>query len=125
MAIYCMLYDFIIPISNIDKIYDGGFNKFKLDHAPNFGKRYWHDAFLFRDGAMNPYDIDSIGERWENLGLIGLTEVDGQTKFNDFCVIESMFSGLTYPCDWIVFDRKTKSAYLRGKPKGKIIGPNV
>lgn len=122
MAIYCEFIDFIIPISKIDKVYKGGFTKYKADNIKFFVGRMWHDEFLFRDGAMSPGDIQFLVEEWEKLGLKGIVEVDGRKKWQDFCVVESIFGGPTLPCDWIEFDSATRSVYYKGYPKGVVVG---
>lgn len=113
MSIACEFIDLIIPISNIDKVYKGGFNQFKEDHIELFGGRYRHDDFLFRDGAMNSIDIQLSIEKWEKLGLVGIVEIEGQKKWKDFCVVERMFGGLTLQCDWIEFDLEYKLVRYR------------
>ncbi|MCX6244867.1 MAG: hypothetical protein NTU98_09200 [Bacteroidetes bacterium] len=123
MAIFCEFIDLIIPISNIDKVYEGGFEKYKSDFIRFFGKTEWHDEFLLRTGAMSPADIQYLVESWEARGLTGVTSADGQKKWKDFCVVESMFGGPTLPCDWIEFDRETRSVHYKGHPEGEIAGP--
>ena len=109
MAIKCEFIDFIIPISNIDRVYQGGFEKFKTDHIEDFGSRLRHDELLFRDGAMNPMDIQFLVDHWEKLGLQGVIQSGGKKKWKDFCVVESLRGGPTLPCDWITFDSETRS----------------
>ena len=124
MAIRCEFIDFIIPIDKIDLVYTGGFKKFKDDHIQGFSGRLYHDDFLFRDGAMNPIDIDGLVNEWEALGLKGIKEIDGQEQWLDFCVVEGMYGGPTLPCDWLEYDNEKNCVYLKGKPKGKLIGSN-
>ena len=124
MAVKCEFIDFIIPISNIDKVYEGGFKKFKSDNIGYFGKRFWNDEFLFRDGAMSPIDMKLIAKEWEDLGLKGVIEVNGEKKWKDFCVFEMLSGGATLPCDWIEFDEESRSVYYKGKPKGVAVGPD-
>jgi hypothetical protein len=122
MALYCIFINIIIPIPNIDRIYEGGFEKFKVDVIEKFGGKYYYDEYLFHDGAMNPGEIEHIIEKWEKLGLIVTEEVDGEEKFKDLCVVEG---GPTLPCDWLEFDPETNSVWLKGKPKGEIVGPKL
>ncbi len=124
MAVYCEFIDFIIPIAKIDSVYPGGFAKFKKDNLVNFSGRMWHDEFLFRDGAMNPLDIESLIENWEKLGLKATIDIDGQKQWLDFCVVEGMFGGTTLPCQWLEYDSIDNCVYLKEKPKGLIVGPN-
>lgn len=123
MAIQCEFIDLIIPISNIDKVYPGGFNKYKADHVQGFSGRLWHDDYLFRDGAMEPMSIGSLCQEWERMGLQGAVEINGRMQWKDFCVVEGLFGGPTLPCDWIEFDNRTMSVFYKGQPSGEISGP--
>jgi len=109
MAILCEFIDLIIPISNINKVYPGGFEKFKSDNIDGFDGRYQYDEFLFRDGAMNSIDIKFLVDQWEKLGLQGIAKSTGKQIWKDFCVVESMFGGPTLPCEWINFDPETRT----------------
>jgi hypothetical protein len=124
MAIRLEFIDFIIPIEKIDLVYPGGFSKLKEDFLMdgNVTERFWHDKYLFRDGAMNAIDIERLVEEWENLGLEGIVEINGQKQWKDFCVVEGMFGGPTLPCDWLVYDGDNNCVYLKNKPKGELIG---
>jgi hypothetical protein len=121
MAIYCEYINLIIPISKIDSVYIGGFTKFKEDNAIGFNMGVlWHDDFLFREGAMNLSSLEFRIKKWESLGLIGLSNLNGKQKWIDFCVFESMFDGDDTNCDWLSYDSKTRCAYMKDKPFGKI-----
>jgi hypothetical protein len=122
MAIKCEFIDFIIPIANIDRVYEGGFEKYKSDKAILFNGHCWNDEFLFRDGAMNWLDIQFLIEKWEKLGLKGTVKTTGQMKWKDFCVVESLRGGPSLPCDWLGFDPETRSAFYKDRPEGEIIG---
>ncbi len=74
----------IIPIENIDKVYPGGFKKIREDNLGDFSKRLWNDDFLFRDGAMSPMDIEFMIKKWEDLGLVGVIEKEGQKQWKDY-----------------------------------------
>ena len=71
---------------------------------------------------MNPYDIEDLVEFWENIGLVGIREVNGVNQWLDFCVVEGLFGGPTAPCEWLTFDQNEKCVYLKGSEKGKIVG---
>lgn len=121
MAIYCEFINLIIPISKIESVYKGGFTKFKEDNAVGFNIGVlWHDDYLFRDGAMNLSSLNSRINKWESLGLKGLSVVNGEQKWIDFCVFEGMFDGDNINCDWLLYDSKTRCAYMKDKPFGKI-----
>ena len=109
MSIKCDCIDFIIPIININKVYPGGFEKYKSDNIEAFDWRYSHDKFLFRNGAMNRIDIELIKEEWEKLGLKGKFRNGSIEKWKDYCIFESMFGDPIPPCDWLIFDSVTKT----------------
>lgn len=128
MAVMCEFIDFIVPIKNIDRVWDGGFKGFKEEFKEMFEGRYWHDKYLFRDGAMNPIDIRERVTWWEGYGLEGIVEVKGEKRWKDFCVVEGMGNGATLPCDWLGFECRYTPFYscfvwYKGFPKGKVIGP--
>ena len=123
MAIYLEFIDLIIPISNIDKVYAGGFAQFKQDNIKSFGLKMWHDDFLYRDGAMGALDMQFLCEKWEAIGLKGMIEIEGQRKWVEFCVFEGLFGGATLTCDWLEYDRKSNIVYLKGQAPGEIKGP--
>lgn len=121
MAIYCEFINLIIPISNIESVYTGGFIKFKEDNATGFNIGVlWHDDYLFREGAMNFSSLELRIKKWESLGLKGFSNVNGEQKWIDFCVFEGMFDGDNINCDWLLYDSKTRCAYMKDKPFGKI-----
>lgn len=121
MAVALEFIDFIIPISVIKEKYPGGWEQCLKDHQNALGARVWYDEHLFRDGAMNPRDIQVLVEEWIDLGFEPFTEIDGQKHWKDCCVVEHMFGGPTLPCDWIGFDPKG-FAYLKGETPGDIAG---
>ncbi len=118
MAVRCEFINLIIPISNIDKVYPGGFKKFKQDNSRGFSLVLWNDDFLFRDGAMNFMDIEDKVKKWENLGLIGVAEENGEKYWQDFCI--SGVFGPTLKCDWI--EVEGGCAFMKGTEKGEVIG---
>ena len=58
---------------------------------------------------MNAFDMQCLIEKWEQFGLKGIIETDGQKKWKDFCVVQNLLGGPTLPCDWIEFDPETRS----------------
>ena len=123
MSITTEFIDFIVPIEVIRKKYPGGWEQCLKDHARLIDGRVWFDGHLFRDGAMNPMDIESLVERWESMGFVGIIEKDGKKYWQDMCVCEGVFGGATLKCDWLEFDRETRAAYLKGTDIGEMIGP--
>ena len=122
MAVRCEFIDIIVPISNIDRAYPGGFAAFRRDNARLFGGRLWHDKHLLRDGAMSPADAQEAVQFWESRGLQPSWNQNGKTVWKDLCVVEHTFGGPTLPCDWIVFDANRQCVYLKGDSPDPVIG---
>lgn len=122
MAIHCEFIDLVIPIENIDKVYPGGFKKYKEENINGFYGKLWHDEFLFRDGAMGPDDMHYLVQKWEERGLVGVVEREGIKEWKDLCVLEGLFGGPTLKCDWLEYDHVDRCVYMKGKPKGEIVG---
>lgn len=122
MAVRLEFINLIVPIKIIEKHCENGFKGFLEDVKEMIGGKIWYDEHLFRDGAMNPMDIESLVDFWTNKGLTPYEEKDGQKCWKDMCAVEGMFGGPTLPCNWIVFDRENNCVHLKGHEKGKIIG---
>jgi hypothetical protein len=118
MAITTEFIDFIVPIKTIRDKYPGGWEQCLKDHEGLIGGRVWYDEHLFRDGAMNPMDIESLVERWEAMGFEGIVIENNRKFWKDICVFE--MGGATLQCDWIDFDRETRTAFLIGTQLGEI-----
>lgn len=101
MAIHTEFIDFIVPIETIRRKYPGGWEQCLQDHAPLLGGRVWHDDYLFRDGAMNPLDMQRLVAEWESLGFTSTAVLAGKKHWIDFCV-HDMLGGVTLGCNWIV-----------------------
>jgi hypothetical protein len=101
MSIKTEFINFIVPIATIRAKYPGGWERCILDHTALLQGRCWHDDYLFRNGAMNPMDMKSLVEHWQEMGFAVTKEVNGQTKWADFCVYEGLF-GSAYECEWLV-----------------------
>jgi hypothetical protein len=124
MAIQLEFIDLIVPIATIKAKYPGGWEQCLKDHELSIGSCVWYDDYLFRDGAMNPMDIEALLDQWESLGFIlHVTNEKGEpTQWLDVCVYESFFGGATLDCDWIEYDRVSGGAYLTGTEPGKLVG---
>ena len=120
MAIALEFIDFIVLRRAIEEKYPGGWEKCLADHKGLIGGRIWYDDHLFRDGAMNPRDIEALVATWEDIGLEPFTKVDGNKAWKDFCVVEGMFGGPTLPCDWIEISQDGYSAHLKGADQDEI-----
>jgi hypothetical protein len=121
MAIYCEFINLIIPITNVDLVYPGGYTKYKEDCAIGFSIGVlWHDDFLFRDGSMSMMGLDNRIKKWENLGLKGLSDFNGKKKWVDFCLFEGMLGDTNLSCDWLSYDLNSKCVFMKDKPFGEI-----
>ncbi len=122
MAIQMEFIDVVVPISVIEQKYVGGLKKCLEDHKALIGERVWYDQHLFRDGAMNAEDAESIVRQWKKIGFDVCEEQDGKpSKWKDVCVHE-MIWGTTLECDWLARDLKTRSLYLKGTEKCEVVG---
>lgn len=124
MAVALEFIDFIVPISLIQKKYPGGWAQCQKDHASFIGKRVWFDQYLFRDGAMNPCDMEDIIQKWQAYGFRPLKDQHGQLVWNECCIVESLLGGPTLPCAWLALTEDGKSAYLQGTRPGVLVGPD-
>jgi len=123
MAIVTEYLDFIVPIKVIEQKYPGGWAQCLEDHKNLVGGRVWYDEYLFRDGAMNPMDIESLVNDWTDLGFTCMVDKDGEKIWQDVCVFEGMFGGATLPCEWIDYDSQKRIAFLKGTEPGEVSGP--
>lgn len=124
MAIMTEFINFIVPKKIIEKKYPGGWSQCLKDHAELIGGRVWYDDYLFHDGAMNPMDMKSLVEKWEQMGFTLFVEKDGKRYWEDVCVYEGMLGGATMLCEWLEEDRKSRTVSLRGVPKCDLAGPD-
>lgn len=130
MAVCIICMDLVIKIEVIEKKYPGGFSKFLEDQEDR--EYQWHDNFLFHDGSkwMDADRIHGIVDYWESLGFIGFQEDQGRMRWNDFCFIDYYFIFPDYVdknnladevnCDWLVIDRESGIAYLKGTDPGVV-----
>lgn len=122
MSIQLEFIDFIVPRALIEEKYPGGWLQCLKDHADLIGGRVWYDDDLFRDGAMNPMDIEHLVKEWQKMGFNTHDEdTEGNPiKWIDICV-SSMLTGPTLECDWLAFDRTVCGYYLEGTDPGNLI----
>lgn len=118
MAIALECYSLIVPVTVIERKYPGGWRQCLHDHGladdiPECGA-CWHDGQLFRDGAMNPFDLHMLIERWKKLGFRETRRKQGRKISADFC-IHAMFSPApVHPCEWIDINADTGMASFAG-----------
>jgi len=120
MAVALEFINLLIPIENINKVYPGGFEKFKKDHNESIGRRLWYDKYLLRDGAMSPMDMKLLVDEWEKLGLKVTDNENDDVKWRDICVVDTL-SGTTLKCDWIEFNHVENAVFKKGTDPGEII----
>ena len=101
----------VIKRSSLDRVYPGGASVFIQNHEPFDGRVNAYDDHFVKFGAMGPEDIHAIAEDMESLGLIGITEQNGEQVWTDYCVIDELM-GPTLQCDWIKYDRKSRAVKL-------------
>lgn len=124
MAIATTMLSVIIPIKNIERCRGiGGFKGILKIQKDWTGKKVLYDEYLYKDGAMSSGDIEDIVEFWKKQGLTPTETKDGKTYWKDLCVVD-MLGGATMPCDWLEFDYKTFTVWLKGKPKGETVIPD-
>ena len=68
MAIQCEFLSVIIPITNVDRVYPGGFDRYK-EHREGGSVRAVHDEHLVWTGFMSPGDAESEVRRWRRMGF--------------------------------------------------------
>ena len=92
-------------------------------------KTWWGQHFLnalegFTDSSRlsrgRSYSSDNRIKKWENLGLKGLSDFNGEKKWVDFCLFESMLGGSNLSCDWLSYDLNSKCVFIKDKPFGEI-----
>ena len=121
MSVQQEFIDLFIPITTIEAKFPGGWRGFIQKH-PEVYASGWHDWHLFRQGAINPHQIDSLVHWWREQGFIPYRPTQGKPKrWVDLCV--SSWGRPTLPCSWIAFDEQTEGAYLKGTEPGERIGP--
>jgi len=124
MSIQLEFIDFIVPRAVIEEKYPGGWVQCLKDHERLIGGRVWYDEHLFRDGAMNPMDIEALVNEWQRLGFNTHKEnEDGMPiEWLDVCVCEGLLGGPTLKCDWLDVDLDNRTASLKGSYQGKNVG---
>lgn len=123
MTIQLEFIDFIVPRAVIEEKYPGGWIQCLKDHENLIGGSVWYDEYLFRDGAMNPMDIEGLVNKWQRLGFSTHKEnEDGMPiEWLDVCVCEGLLGGPTLKCNWIDVDVDTQTARLKGYYLDKVV----
>jgi len=121
VAIALEFIDVVVPIARIRESYPGGWEQCLLDYSELLGRRVWYDRHLFRDGAMSPPQAQTLVEGWAVLGFEPTGTRHGELFWKDLCVLDWYQSGPTRPCDWLTFDRSSRTAYLAGTQPGPLV----
>ena len=119
MAIKLEFCNVIVPVETIRKKFGDDLFRTRFSETTDTN---WHDGYLYRDGCMNPWDLEEILDEWEGMGLELMQFVRGEKHWKDLCVVNSG-RGPTYPCEWIVYDFEKNIVWLRGREPGAIVGP--
>jgi len=119
MAVKLEFCNVIVPVDKIrEKLGDDQFrSRFAQITATT-----WHDGHLFREGCMNPWDLEEILDEWEDQGFDLIERIGGEKHWKDVCVVNSG-RGPTYPCEWIVYDPEKNIVWLKGHETGPTVGP--
>lgn len=120
MAVKLEFISVIVPVKNIKAKCEAGYWE---DYVSRLDMNCWHDSHLFREGAMNPYDIETMMEGWAQHGLKPFGWDGDKKHWKDLCVVDYR-SGLTLPCEWLRVDLKGHCVWYAGEPRGEIIGPS-
>ena len=121
MAVQLEFINLIVPIEIIRAKYPGGWEACLQDHKDAIGGRIWYDDHLFRDGAMNPMDMQFLVECWRSMGFETKREVDGTIVWQDVCVADYI-NGNSRPCEWLLHMDTEDAVYLKGTEPGPVIG---
>lgn len=107
----------IIPIEKLRKCQALGDVGQFLREMCQPGSGCWHDDELYREGAMNPMEIEFRIDYWKSVGLRPTKKYVGQLEWHDLCVVDS-FSGPTLPCRWLNYDPENRVVCSKGKRTG-------
>ena len=121
MAIMLEFLNLVVPIEVIKAKYIGGWEQCLKDHERYIGNTVWHDDYLFRDGAMNGYDIEVMVDEWTDKGFEPTEEINGKVVWKDLCVMGELGGVCNYTCDWLTYEPKMRAAYLNGTDPDNII----
>jgi hypothetical protein len=99
----------VIKRSALDRVYPGGSSAFIKEREPFDGRVKAFDESLVKFGAMGSNVINKLAQEMESIGLVGITRINNQECWADFCVIDQLM-GPTACCKWIRYDRTMKTA---------------
>jgi hypothetical protein len=124
MTIRTEFINFIVSRTAIEAKHPGGWDKFLKENGFHAGMqriRFSLDDYLYRCGAMNPLDIQSMAEHWGKKGFVGLSQVNGKQVWTDYCIYEG-FWPLEYDCPWLVKVDWDHVRHVDDKEQGNDVG---
>lgn len=98
----------VIPIQNIDRVYPGGFERYKLENATLNKRLFDYDEHLVRIGAMDSRVIEAQIRLWEKYGLMAYEPDIALPIVKDFCYI-SNWAKAKRECPWLIVDEACSS----------------
>ncbi len=127
MALFLKFISVVIPIEIIEnKCKSIGGLKGVLELNKKWvGKKILYDEYLYKDGAMDYDDIETIIGFWKEQGLVPTERKNNQEQWKDLCVVDIGYrNGVTLPCEWIEYEAQEGGvgiAWLKGKQRGNLI----
>ena len=122
MSVWLHFINVVVPIFIIEDKLKVDFDEFYENYSE--GIKY-HDKYLFATGAMGSEHIEQIVKYFESKGLTTIELIEGKEYFKDLCVVVVLFGGPTRPCNWLEFNSRESSAWLKGTEKGELVIPEV
>jgi ADP-ribosylglycohydrolase len=118
MSVALEFYNFLIPISTVERKYPGGWERCLKDYEDSSA---WYDGYLLRLGSASSMDVEDIADEWKKMKFKGAELKDGRLAWEDFCILEP--SAESWPCEWLETDPERSRAYLKGTdPDGIVYG---
>lgn len=102
----------VIPIKNIERVYPGGFAKYKQDNAKSNRLLFDYDEHLVRIGSMDSGSIESQIRVWEEYGLIAYETDRVQPVAKDFYYIHN-WAKAKRECLWLGVDEERSCVYWK------------
>jgi hypothetical protein len=125
MAVLIKYHNIIIPIERLKEITT--ISKFLKHLKKEKINNTWQDEHLLViGGIMGPYDVKTIAEKLEVLGLNLYKDNSYFKSFDDICIIDFV-NGPTRKCSWLEYKLNPwdiSYAWLKGKEIGNIIKPS-
>lgn len=115
MAVTLSCFNLLIPRTLIESRYPGDWQLWVKNYYTSHSDRIDFDDELFRISSMNNMDLEILLIECSGLGFKLLKTLDHATQWHEICVVQSMMSEPTLPCDWVeiidnaaIYKRMTK-----------------